>query len=72
METLNYFFETRALETGIFIVVLSKIIIFIELFTTYKSKSKSDKFVSVKSFLKNYLFLISMLVYGFFLIFKNI
>ena len=65
-------FDKYPLEIGIFIVVLAKIIILIQLITTYSSQAKSDKFLTATSFIKNYLFLILMLVHGFFLTFKNI
>lgn len=71
METLRYIFEIRALETGIFIVVLCKLIIIIQLITLNKSDEKSSKRITFKTFFKDRLFLILMLIYGLLLIFRS-
>lgn len=72
LKTEMSFLDTYPLEIGIFIIVLTKILILIEVITTYKTEEKSEKFLTWKKFFKNYLFLILMLVYGIYLIFKNI
>lgn len=66
------FFDKYPLETGIFIVILCKIVILVNLISTTKADDKRSKFVSFKEFLKNYIFLIIMMCYGFYLIFKSL
>lgn len=66
------FFNNYPLEIGIFIVLICKILILIEVITANKSENNKSKFMTWKLFLKKYLFLVVILIYGISLIFRNI
>ena len=72
MNILKNIFEVHATETGVFIVVLSLILIIIQIITADKSEKESSKFITLKSFFKDWLYLIIMLFYGLILIFRNL
>lgn len=72
MDVLENIFEVHAVETGITIVVLCLIIIIIQLITSNKSDDKSLRLITFKSFLKDWLFIILMLIYGLSLIYRNL
>ena len=71
MKTLKNIFEVHALETGVFIVILCTILLIIEFITANKFNIKNKRFITCKSFFKDWLFLILMLFFGLSLIFKN-
>lgn len=72
MDALKNIFEVHAMETGIFIVILCKIVIIIQFFISNNTDEKKSRKITFKSFFKNWLFLILMLFYGLSLIFRNL
>lgn len=72
MERLKNIFEIHATETGIFIVALCLLLLIIEIITLVKSDIENSKFITLKSFFKDWFFLLLMLFLGLQLIFKNV
>lgn len=72
MDALNNIFEVHAMETGVFIVILCKIVIIIKFFISNNTDEKKSRKITFSSFFKNRLFLILMLFYGLSLIFRNL
>jgi uncharacterized protein with PQ loop repeat len=72
MNTLKNIFEVHATETGVFIVVFSLLLIIIQIITVDKSKKENSKFITLKSFFRDWFYLIIMLFYGLMLVVRNL
>jgi hypothetical protein len=72
MNTLKNIFEVHATETGVFITLLSLTVIIIQIITADKSNIDNSKFRKLKSFFRDWFFLLIMLFYGLILIFRNL
>ncbi len=72
MNTLKNIFEVHATETGVFIVVFSLLLIIIQIITVDKSKKENSKFITLKSFFRDWFYLLIMLFYGLTLVVRNL
>ena len=72
MEQLRYIFESKAVETGIFISVLCIVVLILEIITIENSANNKSKSITWKFFFNNLLFPLLMLFFALRLIFTNL